>query len=143
MYLTFFGLNEKPFAITPDPRYLFLSERHAEALAHLQYGITEAGGFIQLTGEVGTGKTTVVRSLLAQTPKNAEIALILNPRMTAPEFLLTICQELGIEVPASSQQSLKDLVDILSAHLLRAHGEGRRVVLVVDEAQNLSPEVLE
>src|SRR6202035_3225138 len=91
MYLSFFGLSEKPFAITPDPRYLFLSERHAEALAHLLYGITEAGGFIQLTGEVGTGKTTVVRSLLAQTPQHAEIALILNPRMTAPEFLLTIC----------------------------------------------------
>ncbi len=82
MYLSFFGLNEKPFAITPDPRYLYLSERHAEALAHLLYGINEAGGFVQLTGEVGTGKTTIVRSLLAQTPKNAEIALILNPKMT-------------------------------------------------------------
>jgi general secretion pathway protein A len=143
MYLQFFGLNEKPFAITPDPRYLYLSERHAEALAHLLYGINEAGGFVQLTGEVGTGKTTIVRSLLAQTPKNAEIALILNPKMTAPEFLLTICEELGIEVPEGSQQSIKDLVDILSGHLLRAHAQGKRVVLVVDEAQNLSPEVLE
>ena len=143
MYLSFFGLNEKPFPITPDPRYLFLSERHAEALAHLLYGINEAGGFVQLTGEVGTGKTTIVRSLLAQAPKNAEIALILNPRMTAPEFLLTICQELGVEVPPASQQSLKDLVDTLSAYLLRAHADGKRVVLVVDEAQNLSTEVLE
>ncbi|HEY6484193.1 MAG TPA: AAA family ATPase [Steroidobacteraceae bacterium] len=143
MYLSFFGLNEKPFAITPDPRYLFLSERHAEALAHLLYGITEAGGFVQLTGEVGTGKTTVVRSLLAQTPKNAEIALILNPRMTATEFLLTICEELGIGVPDSATESLKDLVDILSAYLLRAHAAGRRVVVVVDEAQNLAPAVLE
>jgi general secretion pathway protein A len=143
MYLTFFGLNEKPFAITPDPRYLYLSERHAEALAHLLYGINEAGGFVQLTGEVGTGKTTIVRSLLAQTPKNAEIALILNPRMTAPEFLLTICEELGIGVPDTAQQSLKDLVDILSEYLLHAHAQGRRVVLVVDEAQNLSPDVLE
>jgi len=143
MYLAFFGLNEKPFAITPDPRYLFLSERHAEALAHLLYGITEAGGFIQLTGEVGTGKTTVVRSLLAQTPQHAEIALILNPRMTAPEFLLTICEELGIGVPDEATNSLKDLVDILSHYLLRAHGNGKRVVLVVDEAQNLAPEVLE
>ena len=143
MYLKFFGLNEKPFAITPDPRYLYLSERHAEALAHLMYGINEAGGFVQLTGEVGTGKTTIVRSLLAQAPKDAEIALILNPRMTAAEFLLTICEELGIEVPAASRGSLKDLVDILSAHLLEAHAAGRRVVLVVDEAQNLSPEVLE
>ncbi|HXB17816.1 MAG TPA: AAA family ATPase [Steroidobacteraceae bacterium] len=143
MYLKFFGLNEKPFAITPDPRYLYLSERHAEALAHLMYGINESGGFVQLTGEVGTGKTTIVRSLLAQAPKDAEIALILNPRMTAPEFLLTICEELGIEVPAASSASLKDLVDILSRHLLEAHAGGRRVVLVVDEAQNLSPDVLE
>ena len=143
MYLAFFGLNEKPFSITPDPRYLFLSERHAEAMAHLLYGINEAGGFVQLTGEVGTGKTTIVRSLLAQAPKNAEIALILNPRMTAPEFLLTICEEVGIGVPDSATQSLKDLVDILSQYLLRAHAGGRRVVLVVDEAQNLAPEVLE
>src|SRR5579862_5367264 len=143
MYLSFFGLTEKPFAITPDPRYLYLSERHAEALAHPLYGITEAGGFVQLTGEVGTGRTTVVRSLLAQTPKNAEIALILNPKMTATEFLLTICEELGIGVPDAATESLKDLVDILSHYLLRAHAAGRRVVLVVDEAQNLSPEVLE
>src|SRR5207249_3399141 len=96
-----------------------------------------------LTGEVGTGKTTIVRSLLAQTPKNAEIALILNPRMTAPEFLLTICEELGIGVPDAACGSLKDLVDILSDYLLRAHARGKRVVLVVDEAQNLSPDVLE
>src|SRR5215468_7346499 len=143
MYLSFFGLNEKPFAITPDPRYLYLSERHAEALAHLLYGINEAGGFVQLTGEVGTGKTTIVRSLLAQTPKNAEIALILNPKMTAPEFLLTICEELGIGVPDAAMDSLKDLVDILSGYLLRAHASGRRVVVVVDEAQNLAPTVLE
>jgi general secretion pathway protein A len=143
MYLSFFGLNEKPFAITPDPRYLYLSERHAEALAHLMYGINEAGGFVQLTGEVGTGKTTIVRSLLAQIPKDAEIALILNPRMTPPEFLLTICEELGIGVPADRSGSLKELVDALSAYLLRAHAAGKRVVLVVDEAQNLSAEVLE
>jgi general secretion pathway protein A len=143
MYASFFGLNEKPFSITPDPRYLFLSERHAEALAHLVYGINEAGGFIQLTGEVGTGKTTVVRSLLAQAPKHAEIALILNPRMTPAEFLLAICEELAIRVAPESESSLKDLVDLLSRHLLGAHAEGKRIVLVVDEAQNLAPEVLE
>jgi general secretion pathway protein A len=143
MYLSFFGLLEKPFAITPDPRYLYLSARHAEALAHLMYGINEAGGFVQLTGEVGTGKTTIIRSLLAQTPKNAEIALILNPRMTAPEFLLTICEELGIGVPDAATGSRKDLVDILNHYLLRAHANARRIVLVVDEAQNLAPEVLE
>jgi general secretion pathway protein A len=143
MYLSFFGLNEKPFAITPDPRYLYMSERHAEALAHLLYGVTEAGGFIQLTGEVGTGKTTIIRSLLAQTPKNAEVALILNPKMTAPEFLLTICEELGIGVQDAATNSLKDLVDILSNYLLKAHSIGKRTVLVVDEAQNLAPDVLE
>jgi general secretion pathway protein A len=143
MYLSFFGLNEKPFAITPDPRYLYLSERHAEALAHLLYGINEAGGFVQLTGEVGTGKTTIIRSLLSQTPKHAHIALILNPRMTAPEFLRTICEELALEIPWGSVGSQKDLVDILNRYLLSAHGEGRRIVLVVDEAQNLSPDVLE
>ena len=143
MYLPFFGLNEKPFAITPDPRYLFLSERHAEALAHLLYGINDAGGFIQLTGEVGTGKTTIIRSLLSQIPANAEVALILNPRITAPEFLLTICEELGIGVPDRAIGSGKDLVDILNDYLLRAHAKGRRVVVVVDEAHNLSPDVLE
>ena len=143
MYLSFFGLNEKPFSITPDPRYLFLSERHAEALAHLVYGIGEAGGFIQLTGEVGTGKTTVIRSLLAQTPKNTDVALILNPRISAPEFLLTLCEELGIGVPDSAEGSVKELVDILNRYLLRAHAEGRRIVLIVDEAQNLAPDVLE
>ena len=143
MYLPFFGLSEKPFAITPDPRYLFLGERHAEALAHLVYGITEAGGFVQLTGEVGTGKTTIIRSLLARQPDNAEIALILNPGMNAPEFLLTICEELGIMVPNDAIGSVKDLVDILNHYLLKAHAQGKRVVLVVDEAQNLSPELLE
>src|SRR5438045_8445662 len=129
MYLSFFGLNEKPFAITPDPRYLYLSERHAEALAHLMYGINEAGGFVQLTGEVGTGKTTIVRSLLAQAPQNAEIALILNPRMTPPEFLLTICAELGIGVPDQAAGCLQDLVDILAADVRGAHGGGKRVAL--------------
>ena len=143
MYASFFGLNEKPFSITPDPRYLFLSERHAEALAHLVYGVNEAGGFIQLTGEVGTGKTTVVRSLLAQAPRHAEIALILNPRMTPAEFLLAICEELRIDIEPASEGSLKELVDRLSLHLLNAHADGKRVVLVVDEAQNLAPEVLE
>src|SRR5580700_9784402 len=107
MYLTFFGLNEKPFAITPDPRYLYLSPRHTEALAHLLYGINEAAGFIQLTGEVGTSKTTMVRSLLARAPQNAEIALIINPRLTPGEFLRTICEELRVPVPASDAGSSK------------------------------------
>ncbi len=143
MYRAFFGLGEKPFAITPDPRYLYLSVRHAEALAHLVYGINDAGGFIQLTGEVGTGKTTTIRSLLARAPKNAEIALIINPRMTSIEFLQTICEELGIGLPDSAENNTKELVDLLNRYLLRAHAEGHRVVLIVDEAQNLQPDVLE
>jgi general secretion pathway protein A len=143
MYTAFYGLTEKPFAITPDPRYLFMSERHAEALAHLLYGISEAGGFIQLTGEVGTGKTTVVRSLLERLPKHAEVAVILNPQLKPVEFLLTICEELGIFVRDEDVNSVKELVDILNRRLLEAHAKGRRVVVIVDEAQNLSPETLE
>ena len=143
MYERFFGLTEKPFAITPDPRYLFLSERHAEALAHLAYGIQEAGGFVQLTGEVGTGKTMVVRSLLQQLPANCDMALILNPRITPAEFLLAICDELHVSVPEKFSSSVKGLVDLLTRFLLDAHSRGRRVVVMVDEAQNLSPDVLE
>ena len=143
MYTSFFGLNERPFAITPDPRYLYLSERHAEALAHLLYGIEEAGGFVQLTGEVGTGKTTVVRTLLSRVPKHADVAVILNPRVTPAEFLLTICEELGIEIAEAGRRSIKDLVDALNRRLLAAHAEGRRIILIVDEAQNLSAQVLE
>ena len=143
MYTSFFGLQEKPFAITPDPRYLYLSERHAEALAHLLYGINEAGGFIQLTGEVGTGKTTVIRSLLEQLPAHADVALILNPRVTPAEFLLTICEELHIQVPEAGRSSTKTLMDLLGRHLLDTHARGRRVVLIVDEAQNLSTQTLE
>ncbi len=143
MYTSFFGLIEKPFAITPDPRYLFLSERHAEALAHLLYGVNEAGGFIQLTGEVGTGKTTVVRTLLSRIPQHADVAVILNPRVTPAEFLQTICEELGLEVPPADRDSVKEMVDALNRRLLAAHADGRRVVLIVDEAQNLSAAVLE
>ena len=143
MYTSFFGLQEKPFAITPDPRYLYLSERHAEALAHLLYGINEAGGFIQLTGEVGTGKTTIIRSLLEQLPANADVALILNPRVTPAEFLLTICEELRIPVPEPGRGSVKLLMDLIGRRLLDTHARGRRVVLIVDEAQNLSAHTLE
>jgi len=143
MYTSFFGLNEKPFSITPDPRYLFLSERHGEALAHLVYGVTESGGFIQLTGEVGTGKTTLVRSLLLnRMPDNADVAVVLNPQLSVIEFLATICEELHIEV-LHNRGSAKALTDALNRHLLEAHAAGRRTILVVDEAQNLTPAVLE
>lgn len=143
MYTSFFGLTEKPFAITPDPRYLYLSERHAEALAHLLYGINESGGFIQLTGEVGTGKTTVVRTLLSRVPHHADVAVILNPRVTPVEFLLTICEELGLAIDPADRDSVKQMVDALNRRLLNAHAEGRRIIVLVDEAQNLSIDVLE
>ena len=119
MYTKFFGLSEKPFSITPDPRYLYLSERHAEALAHLLYGVTESGGFIQLTGEVGTGKTTLVRTLLEQLPDHTRVALVLNPRMSPTEFLEAICEELSINV-GKIRGSAKGLVDALNACLLEA-----------------------
>jgi general secretion pathway protein A len=143
MYTRFFGLSEKPFAITPDPRYLYLSERHAEALAHLLYGINESGGFIQLTGEVGTGKTTVVRTLLSRVPQHADVAVILNPRVTPVEFLLTICEELGVAIEEADRASVKQMVDALNRRLLAAHAEGRRIIVIVDEAQNLSADTLE
>jgi len=143
MYTDFFGLHEKPFSITPDPRYLFMSERHGEALAHLVYGVTESGGFIQLTGEVGTGKTTLVRTLLLnRVPENAEVAVVLNPQLSVLEFLATICEELHIDV-LHNRGSIKAQTDALNRHLLQTHAEGRRTILVVDEAQNLSPAVLE
>ena len=142
MYTKFFGLHEKPFTITPDPRYLYMSERHGEGLAHLVYGVTESGGFIQLTGEVGTGKTMLVRTLLGQMPAEADVALILNPQLSAREFLIAICQELKINLP-SDRGSPKALVDALNQHLLDAHAAGRRTILLVDEAQNLSDDVLE
>jgi general secretion pathway protein A len=143
MYTDFFGLNEKPFSITPDPRYLFMSERHGEALAHLVYGVTESGGFIQLTGEVGTGKTTLVRTLLLnRMPGNADVAVVLNPQLSVVEFLATICEELHIDV-SHNRGSIKAQTDALNQHLLAAHANGRRTILVVDEAQNLSPAVLE
>lgn len=142
MYTKFFGLNEKPFSITPDPRYLFMSERHGEGLAHLVYGVTESGGFIQLTGEVGTGKTTLVRTLLGQLPDEVDIALILNPQVNVLEFLQVICQELAVPLPEDSSSAMA-LVDALNRYLLDAHSRGRRTILLVDEAQNLSDEVLE
>jgi general secretion pathway protein A len=141
MYASYFGLSDNPFAITPDPRFLFLSARHTEALAHLLYGVTESGGFIQLTGEVGTGKTTLVRTLLEKLPDNVDAALIINPRVSVLEFLRSICRELDIDWQAT--QTPQDLIDTLNTRLLDAHEKSRRVVLIVDEAQGLSAEVLE
>jgi general secretion pathway protein A len=144
MYLEFYGLKEAPFSITPDPRYVFLSERHRDALAHLLYGIGKggSGGFVQLTGEVGTGKTTLCRLLLEQLPENTRVALVLNPKLSPVELLETICEELKLDV-AARRGSLKGLVDTLNAYLLDAYAQGLRVVLIIDEAQELSVDALE
>src|SRR5512144_2369039 len=142
MYAAHFGLSEPPFSITPDSRYVYMSEAHRDGLAHLVYGIGQGGGFVQLTGEVGTGKTTVCRCLLQQLPPHVDVAFVLNPRLTALELLATVCDELRIPYP-STTDSLKVLVDALYRYLLDAHARGRRTVLVIDEAQNLSVEVLE
>jgi len=130
-----------PFAITPDPAYLYLSPRHQEALGHLLYGTGQYGGFVQLTGEVGTGKTTVVRTLLEQKLGEVDVAIVHNPRLDEREFVQSVCDELGVGYPAEA--SLKQLIDGLNRHLLTTHAAGRRTVLIIDEAQNLDRDVLE
>lgn len=144
MILEHYGLREAPFSITPDPRFVFLSERHRDALAHLLYGIGQGGGsgFVQLTGEVGTGKTTLSRLLLEQIPENVRVALILNPLLSPVELLEAIGEELRIDLDGR-RGNLKALVDALNICLLDAYAAGQRVVLIIDEAQNLSTDALE
>ncbi|HCP49857.1 MAG TPA: peptidoglycan-binding protein, partial [Gammaproteobacteria bacterium] len=143
MYLEHFGLNQKPFSIAPDPSFIYLSEKHREALAHLMYGLESDGGFVLITGEVGTGKTTLLRNLIAQVPKNQDVAFILNPRLTVRELLESLCDELGIDYPIESTLSIKQYIDRLNRHLLQTHSLNRSTVMIIDEAQNLSPAVLE
>jgi general secretion pathway protein A len=142
MYSNHFGLAEAPFSIAPDPRYLYLSQRHQEALAHLLYGVNGDGGFVLLTGEVGAGKTTVCRCLLQQIPASCDVAYVFNPKLTVEELLSTICVEFGIAYPAGNT-SIKMFVDCINAYLLDAHARGRHTVLIIDEAQNLAADVLE
>ncbi|MBX3637650.1 MAG: AAA family ATPase, partial [Rubrivivax sp.] len=141
MYARHFGLDSEPFSIAPDPRFLFMSERHREALAHLLYGLGGGGGFVLLSGEIGAGKTTVCRCFLEQVPATCTVAYIFNPRLTVTELLQTVADEFGIALPPGAGG--KALVDALNAFLLRLHAEGRQAVLVIDEAQSLSAEVLE
>jgi len=144
MYAAYFGLAHEPFSIAPDPRYLYMSERHREALAHLLYGLGAGGGFVLLSGEIGTGKTTVCRLFLEQIPPGCNVAYIFNPKLTVIELLQSVCDEFHIEVPPGDHApTVKDYLDPLNAFLLREHAAGRNNVLIIDEAQNLAPEVLE
>nr|MDH4392433.1 AAA family ATPase [Aquabacterium sp.] len=146
MYLTHFGLQHAPFSIAPDPRYLYMSERHREALAHLLYGVQAGGGFVLLTGEIGAGKTTVCRCFLEQVPTGCQVGYIVNPKLSVGELLQTVAEEFGIAPPPGADAgtaTVKTWVDALNHHLLAAHAQGRNCVLIIDEAQHLSAEVLE
>jgi general secretion pathway protein A len=145
MYTQFFKLKQSPFSIAPDPRYLYMSERHREALAHLLYGVGSGGGFVLLTGEIGAGKTTVCRCFMEQIPENCQLGYIFNPKLTVEELLLSICDEFRIALPpqGAGAVSVKVYVDAINRHLLESHARGRNNVLIIDEAQNLSAEVLE
>ena len=142
MYRNFFSLSELPFSISPDPKYLFMSERHREALTHLTYGLGEVGGFALLTGEVGTGKTTISRCLMEQLPDNTQVAFILNPTLSSQELLATLCDQLKIRY-RKTDASLKNLTDKISEKLLKNHENEINTLLIIDEAQHLQPEVLE
>ncbi|MDQ2926992.1 MAG: AAA family ATPase, partial [Pseudomonadota bacterium] len=145
MYMRFFGLNQEPFSLAPDPRYLYMSKRHREALAHLLYGVGGGGGFVLLSGEIGAGKTTVCRCFLEQIPKRCNVAYIFNPKLTVIELVKSICDEFRIpnaSVPGTTP-TVKTYVDMLNDFLLKTHAVGQNNVLIIDEAQLLAVEVLE
>ncbi|MBL0151784.1 MAG: AAA family ATPase [Ideonella sp.] len=145
MYLSHFGLLREPFSIAPDPRFLFMSERHQEALAHLRYGLQSSGGVVVLSGEIGAGKTTLCRCLMDQVPAHCQVAYLFNPKLSERELLQSVCADFGIAVPSSgaTEASAKDHIDALNQHLLANHAQGRHSVLIVDEAQALSPALLD
>jgi general secretion pathway protein A len=142
VYLSYFGLTDNPFSIAPNPDYLFMSTRHKQALAHLTFGLQESGGFVMLTGEVGTGKTTVSRKLMQDLSTNTQTAIILNPTLSAMELLATVCDELSIAYD-KKDASLKVFTDKILQKLASNHENDINTVLIVDEAQHLLPEVLE
>lgn len=142
MYTAYFGLSEAPFTIAPDPAYLFMSDRHREALAHLSYGLGDNGGFVLLTGEVGTGKTTISRSVMEKLPENTQASFILNPTLSCEELLACICDNLKIRYKKTGA-TLKYLTDKIQTKLLKNHNENINTLLIIDEAQHLKPEVLE
>jgi general secretion pathway protein A len=141
MYQDYFNFKQEPFSIAPDPHFLFMSRQHKEALAHLIYGIQSSGAFVVLSGEVGSGKTTVCRCFLEQVPENVDIAFILNPKLSAKELLASICDELSVAY--ESDGTTKHLIDVLNRFLLENHAKGRSTVVIIEEAQNLSVDVLE
>ena len=145
MYMRFFGLKQEPFSLAPDPRYLYMSKRHREALAHLLYGVGGGGGFVLLSGEIGAGKTTVCRCFLEQIPKGCNVAYIFNPKLTVTELVMSICDEFRIPVNVRRGQpaTVKIYVDALNEFLLKTHAVGQNNVLIIDEAQMLSVDVLE
>ena len=144
IYQQYFALNCEPFSIVPDPGFLYPSSQHRQAVAHLKYGLDREGGFVLLTGEVGTGKTTLTRTLLKRLPAHVRVAYVLNSTLEVTDVLASICQELSIELPRSAQTSLsKNCIDALNTDLIAAHAEGKKTLVVIEEAQNLSPEVLE
>src|SRR5436190_21339572 len=145
MYMRFFGLKQEPFSLAPDPRYLYMSKRHREALAHLLYGVGGGGGFVLLSGEIGAGKTTVCRCFLEQIPKRCNVAYIFNPKLTVMELVKSVCEEFRIPTPAADgpAPTVKTYVDALNGFLLETHAVGQNNVLIIDEAQMLSADVLE
>lgn len=148
IYLQHFGLKREPFSIVPDPGFLYPSNHHRQAVAHLKYGLDREGGFILLTGEVGTGKTTLTRTMLKRMPAHIRVAYVLNSKLNVTDLLASICDELGIELPTDSPESRglsfsKTRIDALNQNLLQAHAEGKKTLIVIEEAQNLSADVLE